>query len=529
MANIDQYADWLVKNQDKAGTPEFDTVASAYKMARQEKPKAPVTPDRNPTDDMSIGQKALAGAGKFFVGTANGAQQLLGIGDQKALQKRIDYSKQLDAPLMKTGAGMAGNIGAGILSALPTAMIPGANAVVGGGAIGAALGALNPVAEGESRLNNVALGGAGGAAGSALAKALGRTTNPVQSQLTPELQALARKAEGMGIPLDAADKTGSRPLKVIRSVLESLPLTADKQGAITEAKRMAFNRAALANVGESADKATPEVLNAARQRIGGEFNRLTSNKSITLGQDFLDTLVKVEGAVTPFSSPAIRTAVDNGMEVAVQSPLSGSTYQKIRSVLGGASSDAFKGSNSELGQALKSIRGGLDDAAAQSMSGQEQAAWKAANNQWQNLKVLEKAAAPVSADAVAGNVSPAKLAQALMSVDKQGSIYGTRGDTMGDLARVGQAFVKEQIPNSGTAERTFWQSMLTGNPLDALYKGAVGGVSVPAQALINSKAGQAYFSNGMLPLNDTTKRLADLLRQGAVGGGAVALPLQLEQ
>lgn len=43
MATAEQYADWIVKNQDKRGTPEFDTVASAYKLARGSvPPESPV-------------------------------------------------------------------------------------------------------------------------------------------------------------------------------------------------------------------------------------------------------------------------------------------------------------------------------------------------------------------------------------------------------------------------------------------------------------------------------------------------------
>jgi hypothetical protein len=40
MATADQYAEWIVANQAKKGTPEFDTVAAAYKEARAETPKA---------------------------------------------------------------------------------------------------------------------------------------------------------------------------------------------------------------------------------------------------------------------------------------------------------------------------------------------------------------------------------------------------------------------------------------------------------------------------------------------------------
>jgi hypothetical protein len=44
MATADQYAEWIVNNKDKQGTPEFDTVAEAYKLARSET----VTPEATP-------------------------------------------------------------------------------------------------------------------------------------------------------------------------------------------------------------------------------------------------------------------------------------------------------------------------------------------------------------------------------------------------------------------------------------------------------------------------------------------------
>lgn len=482
----------------------------------------------DPTDGMSTSEKALAGAGKAFVDLYRGGKQLLGVGDQKALQQEIDEAKRLDAPLMNTGAGMAGNIGANVLTAIPTAGIPGANTIVGGSLVGLGMGLINPVATGESRAKNAAAGAAGGAAGSTLAKVLGRATNPVQSRLPPELQDLADKALAAKIPLDAADLTGSRPLKVIRSVFESLPLTADKQAMINELKRQGFNKAVLSEIGEDSTKATPDVLNAARTRIGGVFNDLSGRNNVKLGDKFINAVADVDAAVTPFSNSQIRGThhspglVDKALDLAAKKEISGTEYQKVRTVLGKQSKDAFNSGNSELGGALKAIRNSLDEAAGDSIPGADQSAWNQARNQWQNLKVVEKAAAPTSADAVAGNVSPAKLAQALMSVDKKGLTYGTRGDSMGDLARIGQAFVKEQIPNSGTAERSLWTQILTGNPIESIWQTGVGGVSAPVQALMNSKAGQAYLAKGLIPMNEKTKMIAELVRQGAIGGGTAA-------
>lgn len=41
MATAAQYADWIVRNKDKKGTPEFDTVAQAYRLAKEQEGAAP--------------------------------------------------------------------------------------------------------------------------------------------------------------------------------------------------------------------------------------------------------------------------------------------------------------------------------------------------------------------------------------------------------------------------------------------------------------------------------------------------------
>lgn len=44
MATAEQYAEWIVANQDKKGTPEFDTVAKAYEVAKQAASVVPAEP-----------------------------------------------------------------------------------------------------------------------------------------------------------------------------------------------------------------------------------------------------------------------------------------------------------------------------------------------------------------------------------------------------------------------------------------------------------------------------------------------------
>lgn len=498
--------------------------ASQWKPPFERQPDALDNPNMA-TEGMSGFDKFASGAGRGMTNVVRGVGQLVGLGPN---EQEVAEQRKQDAPLMRTGAGMAGDIAGNVAATLPTLLIPGANTVTGAALTGAALGAAQPVVEGESRAGNAAVSAAGGALGQVGANALGRALRPVQSSLDEPLKSLATKAEQQyGIPLNAAQKTGSKPLAIIDSVLDNMPLTADKQALAKELQRKAFNKATLSAIGESADQATPEVLNAARTRIGGQFNELSGRNSVKLGEDFLTKLSDVDGARTVFSSPKIAEVVEKGMELASKGEISGSEYQKIRTVLGKASSDAFSSGNSEVGQALKGIRSGLDEAAGASISDADKAAWKTARQQWQALKVVERAAAPVSKDAVSGNVSPAKLAQALKAVDKQGFTYGTRGDELSDLARIGQAFIKDQIPDSGTAQRSMYQKFLT-EPLNAAWQLGTGGISMPVQAAINSGAGQRYL--GQSAPSAKSLALARALKQSAgIGGAALPLTLNAEQ
>lgn len=60
MATADDYADWIVKNKAKKGTPEFDTVVKAYQEAKSEEAK-PAPPEPSATDQAVSDLKHGAG------------------------------------------------------------------------------------------------------------------------------------------------------------------------------------------------------------------------------------------------------------------------------------------------------------------------------------------------------------------------------------------------------------------------------------------------------------------------------------
>lgn len=81
MATAEQYAEWIVKNKDKKGTPEFETVAEAYKLARSETVAPSVTPPqekgmiRNYIENASI-SNIPQNAGNLIGGAISGATKL---------------------------------------------------------------------------------------------------------------------------------------------------------------------------------------------------------------------------------------------------------------------------------------------------------------------------------------------------------------------------------------------------------------------------------------------------------------------
>lgn len=175
-----------LRNADAAGDVEAATaLAQAYQAASSAKPKAEAKLD--PTEGTGIGQRMLEGAGKAFWDVGIGAGQILGLVDQKT----VDEEKRLSAPLMETGGGMAGNIGANFL----TALVPGGNTVKGAALVGAGLSALQPTATGESRAENTLKGGALGLAGAGAAKAIGAG----KSAASTKLEAIAEKVKAKAI------------------------------------------------------------------------------------------------------------------------------------------------------------------------------------------------------------------------------------------------------------------------------------------------------------------------------------------
>ena len=81
MANAERYAQWIVDNQDKQGTPEFDTIAAAYRAARAEVPAAAPEPIKQAP--FSLKDTALSAA-HSAVGATKSIAEAFGAGNAPA-------------------------------------------------------------------------------------------------------------------------------------------------------------------------------------------------------------------------------------------------------------------------------------------------------------------------------------------------------------------------------------------------------------------------------------------------------------
>jgi hypothetical protein len=147
----------------KGQTIEFpDGMGATEIEAAIKKNMMSIGPD--PTEGMSGTQKFLAGVGKGMTDVGRGVAQYLpeGLGGMSGAD--VAEARALDAPLMRTGAGMAGNVAGTLTAAVPAAFIPGANTLAGSAAIGSAYGLLQPGVDSNERIKNALIGGAFGAA-----------------------------------------------------------------------------------------------------------------------------------------------------------------------------------------------------------------------------------------------------------------------------------------------------------------------------------------------------------------------------
>ena len=477
--------------------------------------------------------RTLAGSGKFFNDMATGAQQIgASIADTVApraptlsgliagqpqsrtaeLQQQVADQRQLDAPLMNTGAAKAGYFA----PALAAAFLPGANTVAGSTIMGGTMGALTPTAEGESRLLNTGFGAGTGYLGAKLSNALGdkvaawrqaRLDRQAASQgasaangatatasagggssgatasmpfeggftgtgggynfgyvgadqaggLTESQAAALARGQQLGFRTTPGQASGSKGLQQLEAKLESQPMTSGRFWDIKDHNQQNLNGIVAHSIGERSNVVDSVVLGRAKARLGGIFESAATDTQRALDPDaFLANLSRIEenysGMLPGNESIAKDPLVAQLFDLVSRGQASGRQIHSLSSRLGRKASSQMtsKDGNREVGLALGEVKDLADEMLGQGLSPEMQAELQTARRQWRTLLQLES---PGVVNTSSGNVSGPSLANFLARSDKNGFIYGGNQSPLYSAARFAQAF-RPLVGDSGTATRS---------------------------------------------------------------------------
>jgi hypothetical protein len=361
----------------------------------------------------------------------------------------------------------------------------------------------------------------GGFVGGGTPSTLARLITPFTAEATR--LGLVNTLKKEGVPVTAGEKTGNMGLRYVENYLKP---------DLNEPQAEAYTKAALSRAGINAERATPEVMDKAFNRLDDQFNiakgynlqndaelghgmkrvvgdynaevvdpakrnPLISNTVNTLNDKFL-----AQSVPPGVHMPSMEYAYGGKSNLAAAFPgggMTGEEYQTLRSQLARA---ARNSDDPAAAHAARELTGVLDDAMARSIKAVNPADYTIfdrAQNQYRNMLVLEKAAGGAAPGTAAGLITPAQLASATKTIQGTRNYVRGQGD-FADLARAGQGVLKP-LPDSGTA----WRNRLTK---------AVQGASVGLGTLIGGQHFGSPVEGGVLGLLLAENLGEPILRQG---------------
>jgi len=432
----------------------------------------------------------LDGLTQMYLG-ARGESSALNALKQTNEEKNASFKPVQDAHPIATGIG----------SALPMMALPvgGASAfgMIGKSAIAGALPEATSYGTTEERIKRAAVGAAGGAVGAGIGLGIAKIMKPSGATVDGLSKEALSAADRLGYKLTAGQRTQNPAMQNFENYLSKSPGSSGAMQARSTANQSALNAAGAKSMGQTSGDLSEGSFAAAKNAIGAEFQRLQSITSPQLDTDFFSALAKIDAdnaARGSFKSKSIDSLIDKGLDLAAKNQLSGKAYKEIRTQISNDAQSAFQGGDATLGQALKTVRKALDDAAKKSLTEVDQKAWDATREQWGAYKALTQ-----SNVAEAGNLSSARLAS-VMRRQGDGLRTGSMQGPLSDVARVGEAVKSVQNPNSGQ----LINQMIYGNPISGLPMMAANKASEMAYM---SPAMQAYFSRGLIDVGPKTRLL----------------------
>lgn len=569
---------WGMGNVDRKGLDKMPAETRDYvkKVAAEDDPYLQFLPGRNKPDDdpyaqflpaapkaqrakkqsedaplsavpESIGGRLAAGAGSMLTDLGLGAKQaaygflaneqnkMAGIGGKISAALGIpDFNKKTqdayqqvaekratDAPLLDTTAGKVGRVLGAVGAAVPTMLVPGAATLGGSVLTGAAMGAAEPRLQDESMLKNAALGGAGGAAGYGVAKAIGAAGNALANRAAEKVAASTPLRETLDAARSAGfkfDPTATNPTFANRVLSGAAGKTNLAQRA-SLANQEITNELAAVDIGLSKTRSlTPELIQSAKAVPAKVYEQMRSVGEVPVSDAYIKTL---DGLTQKYAGASKSFALDNPIAPIVEpfkvkSFDSGAAVDAI-SLLREKAAQAFRQGNNDVGKAQRAIASALEEELGKAPNAAPELldAFRKARTTFAKIHTVENAL-----NEATGNVSARKI----------GAEFAKGKPLTGNLATIGrtqQAFPKsmanvtgESMPGvtpfdmmtgtvaSGASGNPAWMATMLGRP--ALQNALLSG---PAQNMLTTPS----MPSQMLPNLLQNKLLQESTRYGLLG------------
>jgi hypothetical protein len=464
----------------------------------------------------------LSGAGQSMADTYRGLKQLTGFQSQGD----TDEQRKLDAPLLRTGAGLAGNIAGGVAQmAIPgmgaeaagakiaarLATNPGAlqaaqaiYRIASPAATGAGFGAVAPVGSDETRSGNIGRGAIAGEVGGTLGGGLNSVIRAGEDSLSKGARLGADIARKYNIPLSMSQTSG-KFTQLLQSAMDKLPFSGAEERYNTQ--KGAFNNAlgSISGTPDAGGALDYETWNQGRQAVGKAIGNMA------VGHTALVTPAEVAGINNIVRQVNSKGTADNARivngyvsdmfgptskAVPIQNPLPGGPVYQIPG-------DAWREQHTQLTDHIARLGdndgdlahylGGLKsqylDAMEHGMTPEEFDGFQGLRGQYSNAMTLK----PLAAKAPLGEgINPTLVQNRAITDKKMYDKSGQRTD-LGDLAALGNGPMKSTTPDSGTAQRAL------------LYSAGVGALGAGANEIFggneeNQHQNSAY---GLTPLAAT--------------------------
>lgn len=373
---------------------------------------------------------------------------------------------------------------------------------------------------------------AGGVLGGLAPAMVAKAITPIG--ISQERQRYVDTLRANGVNPTAGQATGSDALKYAESTLGNAPMSGGKAAALEAKNLEALTSSVLSKAGESATRASPDVINAMTARIGKQFEDLSARNTLAPDSVFVNNLVATAQKYVDRTIPNMRAAGKQNIEGIITGVvddmksnggvMDGVLYQATRSKLGDMANSARQ-SDPTLSHAIKGVQRALDGAMERSIARVnpgDLGAWQKARDQYKNMLVIKDAVGAAGGNAAEGLISPLQLRSAVARQNKDAYVKG-RGD-LAEVARAAAA-IMQPLPQSGTAPRATAMAIPAalgagagavfgpgGAGLGAMM-GSVAGAAAPGMTgrVLMSAPMQAYLQNQIMagvPMGEAVRRAA---------------------